>query len=231
MKINPKDSFISATRELISMEHIPSEVVVAGIKLKTHPDVFNPAVFFSSEWFANNISSLLTGEKVFVEVGCGSGVVSIKAAIENPYLIVQATDINPEATKLTSENATGNNVKGSISIFTGDVLDAIPNQTQADTIFWSLPFGYLHPEESLTGRDAQTFDPGYRAIKKFFSTARNYLQPAGRLLLGFSSDIGHFELLEKIAEDNQFSLELVTKTSGLEKDSVSMEIYEAKSLV
>jgi methylase of polypeptide subunit release factors len=228
MKINPKHSFITATRELINKTDSQYEVLVAGVRLKTHPDVFNPKVFFSSEWFANNISSLIRGEEILIEIGCGSGIVGIKAAKGNPDLRVLATDINIEATKLTKENAAINKVSDLITVFNGDVLDGLPKNVKARTIFWSLPFGYLEPEEELTGRDTQTFDPGYRAIRKLFSTARSYMKQNGRLLLGFSSDIGHLELFEEIAKEHSFSLKLIASTKGVEKESVSMEIYEAK---
>jgi len=91
-----------------------------------------------------------------------------------------------------------------------------------------MPFGYLNVQDSLEGKDWQVFDPGYRAIKKFFATAKDHLTKNGRLLIGFSVDIGHLYLLESITAENNFSLKLITKTKGIEKESVSMEIWEAR---
>lgn len=228
MNINPKQQFIDSTRELINSSTDPEEVVISGVSLLTDPSVFNPSVFFSSEWFAGCISELVQGEHVLIEVGCGSGIVSIKSAIKNPDLHVYATDINTRAAELTEINAEKNGVSSRISSYSGDVLDAIPQSIKADSIFWAMPFGFLDPAEALDGRDTQVFDPGYRAIKKFFADARKYLKENGRLLVGFSVDIGHYELLEQIAHDNGFTLKLLKKTKGIEKDSVSMEIYEVR---
>ena len=228
MNINPKKQFVDSTRELINSSKTSGEAVIAGVSIITDPEVFNPAVFFSSEWFANQISAFVKDESVLIEVGCGTGIVSIKSATVNPNLRVYSTDINTKAAELTKENAKKNNVSERIEAYSGDVLDSIPASVKADSIFWAMPFGYLEPEDSLAGRDTQTFDPGYRAIRKFFADSKSYLKQGGRLLIGFSIDIGHFELLKQIADGNGFNLKLLTQTKGVEKDSVSMEIYEAK---
>lgn len=228
MNTNPKKQFIDSTRELIGATNAPQDVVISGISITTDPEVFNPTIFFSSEWFAEQVSNLVKNEGVLIEVGCGTGIVSIKSAKINPSLKVYDTDINTKAAELTKLNAEKNAVSERVYSYSGDVLDAIPESIKADSIFWAMPFGYLEPEEVLTGRDTQTFDPGYRAIKKFFESAKNHLKESGRLLIGFSIDIGHFDLLEKIAAQNGFTLKLLEQTKGIEKDSVSMEIYEAR---
>lgn len=229
MNIKPKNNFIHSTRELINKTNENSEVEILGIKIITSPEVFNPSVFFSSQWFAEQISKLVNQESVFIEVGCGTGVVSIKCAKENNNLIVYATDINKQAEIQTRINSESNGVLDRVFAFCGDVLDSIPENIKADSIFWAMPFGYLDPKDDLKGRDSQVFDPGYRAIKKFFEDSRKNLKDNGRLLIGFSEDIGHLELLKDIAKENNFDLEIIKKTQGIEKDSVSMEIYEARS--
>ncbi len=204
------------------------EIEIAGVKIITNPEVFNPAVFFSSEWFAGEISGLTKGESILIEVGCGTGIVSIKSAIENPDLKVYATDINDQAAVQTKINAELNKVSDRIFTYSGDVLDSIPKDIKANSIFWAMPFGYLNPTDELEGRDTQVFDPGYRAIRKFFSDSKKYLKKGGRILIGFSKDIGHMELLEEIARENNTSLKLLVNIEGVEKTSVSMEIFEAK---
>lgn len=228
MIINPKEQFIGSTRELINESKDQKIAQVLGLTITTDPEVFDPIIFFSSQWFAEQIAQLIKGEKTIIEVGCGTGIVSLKAAKENPDITVYSTDINPKAAEMTTFNAGQNNLSDQVHAFFGDVFDGLPKDIKAESIFWAMPFGFLNPNEELSGRDWQVFDPGYRAIKKFFAEARNYLSESGRLLIGFSVDIGHLELLEEIAKQNNFSLQLLMKTSGVEKDSVSMEIWEAK---
>lgn len=228
MNIKPKQRFIDATRELIAQTNQSQAVVISGVVITTDPEVFNPAVFFSSEWFAEKVSELVREESTLIEVGCGTGIVSIKSALVNPGLTVYATDINNRAKEMTQLNAQNNSVTDRVHAYAGDVFDGLPTDVRADSIFWAMPFGYLDPADSLAGKDSQTFDPSYRAIRKFFTDAKNHLADTGRLLIGFSIDIGHYELLEQIAQETGFALQLLKQTKGMEKDAVSMEIYEAK---
>ncbi len=230
MSTNPKKNFIDSTRELINSTNNSDEVIIYGVKIITDPEVFNPAVFFSSEWFANKVSDLVKNDNYLIEVGCGTGIVSIKSALDNHNLNVYATDINIRAAELTKINAKNNNVLTQVQVYSGDVFDGLPADIKADSIFWAMPFGFLETNDVLVGRDTQTFDPGYRAIRKFFFDSKKFLKENGRLLIGFSIDIGHFELLTEIANENQFNLKILEHTKGMEKDSVSMEIYEAKKI-
>lgn len=229
MTINPKKQFVESTRELINSKQEQGNHELIGLNITTNPEVFDPTVFFSSQWFGNTISQLIQGEKVFIEIGCGTGIVSLKALQENPELVTYSTDINPTAKEMTLKNAELNNLSDRIHVFSGDVFDGLPKNILADSIFWAMPFGFLDPSEEMNSRDWQVFDPGYRAIKKFFTEAKNHLTEKGRLLIGFSEDIGHLDLLQEIAKNNNFSLHLLSKTNGIEKDNVSMEIWEAIS--
>jgi release factor glutamine methyltransferase len=228
MNIIPKEKFIKSTRELIGQATDESVHTVLGLTITTHPEVFNPITFFSSQWFAENIAQLVSTETSFLEVGCGSGIVSLYIKKQNPTINVSCTDINPQAKILTQKNSENNNLE--VSVFCGDVFDGIPSGLRFDSIFWAMPFGFLAEDENLSGRDWQVFDPGYRAIKKFFSHAKDFLNSDGRLLIGFSKDIGHLELLQEIAHQNEFDLKLINETEGVEKDSVSMEIWEARAI-
>ena len=54
--------------------------------------------------------------------------------------------------------------------------------------------------------EIQVFDPGYKSIRKFFRSAQQHLKPWGKLLIGFSSDMGNLDLLKKIASEYKFEL-------------------------
>ena len=222
----PKTQMIQSTRELINKKQKSKEISMLGLKLFINDDVFNPDTFFSSKWFAENMAKITADKKTFLEVGCGSGIISIYCAKENIDLNVFATDINPKATELTKLNSEINNIH-TIQSYSGDVFDGIPQETKVDVIFWAMPFGYLDESENLEHNDWQVFDPGYRAIKKFFKEARKYLNKNSRLLFGFSIDIGHFDLIQDIAHEYDFQIKLMAKTNGIEKENVSMEIWEA----
>ena len=159
MTINPKEQFIGSTRELINVKQEQETHELMGLKITTDPEVFNPTIFFSSQWFGENVSRLVKNEKVLIEVGCGTGIVSLKSAKENPDLKVYSTDINPTATEMTIKNAELNNLSDRVYVFSGDVFDGLLGEIHADSIFWAMPFGFLDPSEVMTGRDWQVFDP------------------------------------------------------------------------
>ena len=113
-----------------------------------------------------------------------------------------------------------------ISVFTGDVLDSLEPCGCFDSIFWALPFGFLDPGTTITLEETQVFDPGYRAIRKLLQTAKQHLTAGGRLFLGFSSDLGHYELLQNIAQEVQASIKVVAKTEIKEDVKLQFEILE-----
>ena len=76
----------------------------------------------------------------------------------------------------------------------------------------------------------QVFDPGYRAIRKFFNTGKNFLKPGGQLLIGFSSDLGNQELLDEIAKQAGLNLEIVAKKEIKENDTLKFELLRGTYL-
>ncbi len=233
MKEYIKEKLVKETRELSNHSRTMSAIEVVEIQGKEfviHPKVFHPGIFFSSNWFAEEVSKLMEGEKNFCEVGCGSGVVVCTTLINNPQLEATAVDINEWAVENTKENSKRYSLENRLTCVQSDVLDNIKPNNQFDSIFWAMPFGYLNPEEEIDIIDIQTFDPGYKAIEKFFQTAKGYLSEKGRLLIGFSEEIGTRELLNQLADKYSFSLELIKKEGGLEKSPVTMEILEARSI-
>src|SRR6202521_1347372 len=65
---------------LILKRPTPRRVCVAGLQLTVGPTVFDPRFFLTSKFFAEFILSLdLSGKRV-VDVGAGSGILSLAAA-------------------------------------------------------------------------------------------------------------------------------------------------------
>ncbi len=225
---HPKEDGIQQTKNhLFKSRRDRWEIVqIGGQEFHIHPNVFHAGEFPSTAWFAKEISESLTNQSTFCEVGCGSGVISCLSAIANPSLKVVATDLNPDASENTKVNASFLGVTDRISVRQGDVLDAISSNERFDLIFWALPFGFLDPGASINLEEAQVFDPGYRAIRKLLYTAKQHLTSRGRLLLGFSSDLGHYDLLHDIAQEVHASIRTVAKTAIQEDLKLQFEILE-----
>ncbi len=96
--------------------------------------------------------------------------------------------------------------------------------------FRALPFGFLKYGADITLEEAQVFDPGYRSIRKFLQTAKRHLSPNGRLLLGFSPDLGHSELLEDLAKACSIELVKDREKTMKEDNDVCFELLTGKIL-
>ncbi len=229
---DPKEAGIEQTRTFLQQsKHTDwDKAVVDGKEFSIHPAVFNSSSFASTAWFASVVKEQVQGQKDFCEVGCGAGVESCLVAIANPDMQVVATDINPFASENTKFNAEKLGVGDRIEITTGDVLDGVASDKKFDSIFWALPFGFLDPGTEVSMEEMQVFDPGYRAVRKFFNTAKNFLKPNGQLLIGFSSDLGNQELLEELAKQAGLKIDTVAEKEIQEKDTLKFELLRGTYL-
>ena len=74
-----------------------------------HPDVFPPQLTFSTKLFLDFIKPITLQNKSVLELGCGSGIISIYAAKKGA--LVTATDINTTALEYLEKSAEKNKVK------------------------------------------------------------------------------------------------------------------------
>lgn len=203
------------------------EFSVEGKQFKVHPAVFNPAHFPSTKWFKDEMTRVIQGDSTFCEVGCGAGVISCLLAMENPNLLVTATDINPFASETTKLNVQSLGLVNQFDVCTGDVLDGVGKDKKFDSIFWALPFGFLDPGTKVDYRDMQVYDPGYKSTRKFLRQGKGYLKDGGALYLGFSEDLGNYDLLEDIARENNITLEKIAEHEMQEAEVINFEIIKA----
>ena len=128
----------------ISLEHLKAsqkerrryQVNVLGKEFVVLPDVFSPKYFVDTEFFARHVPIKKDGS--FLEIGNGTGVVSIFALLRGARIVV-STDINPQAVKNTKINAKLHGVEKKIVILEGDLFDPV-NGMRFDQIFWNPPF-------------------------------------------------------------------------------------------
>lgn len=230
--LKPKKEKIKQTKKLLESSKIDrkkwSEVTIQSHKFQVNPKVFHPKFFPSTAWFAKELLKQLTGRYDFCEVGCGSGVISCLIALSHREINVTATDICPDASENTKANATRLGVSDQIKVYNGNVLASLEKNCLFDYIFWALPFGYLDPEDAISLEEAQVFDPGYRATEKFLKSAKRHLKKNGKLLLGFSKDLGHHNLLHKLAAEKGIVLKTLASTELKETETVQFEILEGQ---
>ncbi len=194
-----KKKYLEGTAQVLRDSQRENEkyaVNVLGKEFIVYPNVFSPKYFNDTEFFAKELP-VNKGDEI-LEIGCGTGIVSIFAAWKGASSII-ATDINPDAVKNAMENVRLYNLENRITPLQGDVFGPIKND-RFDVIFWNVPFAYVK-RRGISMTERAVYDPGYRSLKKLIHEAKEYLKPGGRLLIGFSSTIGHIGFLKGILKE------------------------------
>ena len=119
------------------------------------------------------------GEKI-LEIGCGSGIVSIHCAMNGAD--VTCGDINPKAVGLTKKNALSNKVR--LNVINTDVYSEVSDIFE--TIIFNLP--YLPVDEK--GELAKSWSggkDGLGPLPRLLDGASDHLTDSGRIIVVVSS--------------------------------------------
>ncbi len=180
-----------------------------NIRLEIPPEVFHPGFFFSTRLLLRYILSLSLKDQRFLELGAGSGLISMYAAQNGA--IVTATDINPVATDYLNKNSKQNNV--SACIILSDLFDAIPPQ-QFDIIAINPPFYKKKPR--LAADHAWYCGENGEYFEHLFMQLRAYIHQNSHVLMVLSEECD-IALISSIALSHQFHLQKkITKKSAWE---------------
>jgi len=226
-KINETSISLGRLKES-SSEKEKYKVNVLGKSFIIHPNIFSPKYFSDTEYFAENIS-IKKGEK-FLEIGCGSGIISIFAAL-NGASEITAIDISPYAVENTKENAKLYRLENKISIYEGDVYSPLSKTERFDTIFWNIPFMFTKRTDSITHLEKSVLNPNYDLVKKFLEGAKSHLLPKGKILMGFSKTYGNYPKLKAIVDNLNLKMTLI-KSKKITYDppinTIELDLFEIK---
>lgn len=172
-----------------------------GINVRVMPGVFHPGLFFSTKLLLEYISKKELIGKNVLELGAGSGLISIYCARQNA--MVTASDINPNAVKNIIKNSELNNVK--LEVIESDLFDKI-EMRKFDYIIINPPYFPKNPKDEeerawFCGSDFQYF-------KKLFAQLNNYKTQETSVLMILSEDCD-LQRITSIANENQFSMNIV----------------------
>jgi release factor glutamine methyltransferase len=132
-----------------------------------------------------------TKVKRALEIGCGSGLLSILLAKNGAD--VTAVDINPVAVEATKANAKANGTK--IEAFVSDLFSKVKGKF--GLIVFNAP--YLR-EETSEGSEAWAAGEGLEIIKRFILGAPKYLEKDAYIIMLISSLTGKEEVLGMFAK-------------------------------
>lgn len=139
-------------------------------------DVYHPAE--DSYLLAKHVESLVSG--VVLDMGTGSGIQAVTAALKQDVASVLAVDITPEALREAEKRADNAGVSGKISFLLSDLFDEVNGRY--NWIIFNSP--YL-PSEGAA--DEHAWAGGAELIERFLAGARDHLEPEGSILLIYSN--------------------------------------------
>jgi release factor glutamine methyltransferase len=136
-------------------------------------------------------TSLLLGHVVrlvegsALDMGTGSGILAVEAALKPEVTSVLAVDINPSAIDEAKRRATENGVSSKISFKVGDLFEGIKGCF--DWIIFNPP--YL-PGEGVNDPSWEGGPRGAEIIERFLRDAPHHLKKDGSILIVYSSLTG-----------------------------------------
>src|SRR5215204_164349 len=182
-------------------------------RLQIPPEVFHPGFFTSTQFLLQYIKKMPLYGKIFLELGAGSGLISIYVAKHRAK--VTAIDINPVAIEYLQINSTENNVR--MNIIQSDLFENIP-LGQFDVIAINPPYYKKDPKTLLDhawycGENGEFFNRLFTQLSKYIHENSEVI-----MVLCDGCDI---VMIGDAAIQNGFALTCVqTKQSLIEKNFI-----------
>lgn len=185
----------------------PRNFCYDNITIKVHPDVFPPQLTFSTQILLGFIKDLDLENKTLLELGCGSGIISLLATKKGAQ--VTASDINQTALDFLVTNAEKNHLK--LKTVYSDLFENIENQT-FDYIIINPPY---YPKTAKNVKEQAWFcGENFEYFEKLFGQLPNYLADQTSCFMILSQDC-EIEKIKAIAKKNALAFELVLEKKDL----------------
>ena len=170
-----------------------------GLRIEITPGVFHPGFFFSTRLLLSYLKSLPLENKSLLELGAGSGLISIWAAKHKAR--VTASDISDIAIIYLEKNSRLN--KTSINIIKSDLFAKLPVQT-FDVIVINPPF--YKKNANTDAEYAWYCGLNGEYFKKLFSQLGDYIHRHSKVLMILSEDCD-FGMITTYAASHHFRME------------------------
>ncbi len=183
------------------------------ISLEIPPEVFHPGFFYSTQFLLRHISTISLQCQRFLELGAGSGLISIYAAKNGAR--VTATDINPIAIEYLEKNAVHNDVN--LTILHSDLFMHIPKQVY-DIIAINPPY---YKKTPIHARDFAWYcgEKG-EYFESLFSDLGRYITSQSQVFMTLFEGCD-FGMIASIAAKMHFKLVCIqTQKNLLEKNFI-----------
>jgi len=176
-----------------------------GFSLTIPPSVFHPRFYFTSKFLGEYISTLHLVGKNVLDVGCGSGILSLAAARAGGA--VTAIDINPFAVQATRDNAADNGLLTIVHVVESDLFAQMEHSAAKFDYIVSNPPFYTGKARTMTER-AFRGGSGMEFMAGLARLSPSFLATGGTILLVLSSDADLHACLRPF-EENRFTSRVV----------------------
>lgn len=172
-----------------------------GIKGTVLPDVFYPIFTISTKLLMDFIEQFDLTDKRFLELGCGTGMISTLAAKKGAKVV--ASDINPSAIENVRLNAEKNGVI--LEPIFSDLFEKIPQQI-FDYIIINPPYYPKNPQSKA--EEAWYCGADFEYFKKLFSQLETYFNETSQVFMILSEDC-ELEKIKNLATKELLIFELI----------------------
>jgi release factor glutamine methyltransferase len=179
----------------------PRNYNYSGLSIIVQPGVFHPGFFFSTRLFLEFLKDKELKGKSLLEIGAGSGLISLYAAKEGAR--VTAIDISNTAVENIKSNASLNGLK--LDVLYSDMFNNVSPQ-KFDIVIIAPPYYKKHPE----GEAEQAWYCGENGeyFSKLFSGLGGYIQPKSKVWMILSDDCD-ITMIKTIASSNGMKMDVV----------------------
>jgi release factor glutamine methyltransferase len=178
-----------------------TSVIIDGLKLKILKGVFHPKLYFSSHYFFDFLSGKNLKNRTFLEIGCGSGVLSLLA--HKKGATVTTTDIDERAVETTKINFEKNFGKNhGTRIIQSNMFQNLPIQ-KFEIIVINPPY-YFKKIESAAHYAWYCGEQG-EYFEELFGGIKNYINVDSEVFMILEEKC-EIERIKAIAQKNQLKM-------------------------
>ena len=194
----------------------PRKYNYQDIEVLVHPEVFPPHLTLSTKILLDFIVELDLKNKDFLELGCGSGIISLLASRKGAF--VTATDINNIALDYLKKASFENQLK--VDVIDSDLFKNLKNKS-FDYIIINPPY---YPKKAKNVKEKAWFcGEDFEYFKGLFNQLPNFMTNHNQVNMILSEDC-QIEIITSIASLNNLKLTSVYEISKMGETNNIFEI-------
>lgn len=195
------DSVFNNHLAFIDKQKTESVSMFYGLPIKSTDGVYHPVDGSSTHFIGDALFGLIKPNTSLLEVGCGSGAISCKAAMLGVSRVL-ATDISYIAYDCTQNNVKNLGLADKVEVIQSDLFSNVPEE-KFDYIVFNAPLLHCSPikHEKIDKQEYNDIAVDNNAFTtlSFINQAKPYLNKGGTLLLSISN-IGSRHAIKEMAD-------------------------------